>query len=322
MKCEVCQELLEEYLDGELPAEDQEQISAHLITCADCPADLAALTAEQEMFSRYDRELEVPPFLWTRIAQHTVAAKSPMSLGWRARLAGLLARPATAVAIVLIASAVGVVYWKTNPTLPPNGTDHIQAGAKETTSPNPQAQETATSDHRSEQHGSSNQAWVGSVPERGSVGSTFPGAVPTPRRKHKIKPATAIEQSDVLSSDLGYLDIDDRDTARHIEQSQLLLRSIRNVAVTDGDEEIDVSYDKALSRRLLNENVVLRRDAEMKAKFPTKSLLADLEPLLIDIANLPDQARAEDVRAIKDRVQKTEIVAALMGYQDRSPNNR
>jgi hypothetical protein len=60
----------------------------------------------------------------------------------------------------------------------------------------------------------------------------------------------------------------------------------------------------------------------MKAKFPTKSLLADVEPILIDIANLPDHARAEDVRAIKDRMQKTEIVAALMGYQDRGPNNR
>jgi hypothetical protein len=64
----------------------------------------------------------------------------------------------------------------------------------------------------------------------------------------------------------------------------------------------------------LNENIVLRRDAEMKAKYPTKMLLSDLEPLLIDIANLPDQAKPEEVRVIKDRVQKTEIVAALIGY--------
>jgi len=28
------------------------------------------------------------------------------------------------------------------------------------------------------------------------------------------------------------------------------------------------------------------------------------------------------VRVIKERVQKTEIVAALMGFQDRGPNNR
>ena len=67
---------------------------------------------------------------------------------------------------------------------------------------------------------------------------------------------------------------------------------------------------------------VLRREAEMKAKFQTKTLLADLEPLLIDIANLPDHARPEDVRVIKERVQKTEIVAALTEYRDRGINNR
>ena len=147
----------------------------------------------------------------------------------------------------------------------------------------------------------------------------------TPRHQKRIarvNPPTVIDQSDVLSSDLAYLDIDEQDTAKHIEQSKILLRSIKNVQISDTDDEIDVTYDKALSRRLLNENVVLRRDAEMKAKFPTKTLLADLEPFLIDIANLPDRARPQDVREIKERVQKTEIVAALLDYQDRGANNR
>ena len=83
-----------------------------------------------------------------------------------------------------------------------------------------------------------------------------------------------------------------------------------------------MSYEKAESRRLLNENIVLRRDAEMAGKFPAKSVLGSLEPFLIDIANLPDHASAEDVRVIKERVQKTEIVAALLDYQDRGINNR
>jgi hypothetical protein len=125
----------------------------------------------------------------------------------------------------------------------------------------------------------------------------------------------------VLSLDVG-VDLDEQETAKHIEQTENLLRSIRNVTISDSDDEVDVSYDKALSRRLLIENVVLRRDAEMKAKFPTKTLLADLEPFLIDIANLPDRAKPEDLRAIKERVQKTEIVAALVDYQDRGTDKR
>ena len=48
MKCEVCQERLEEYLDGELAAVEQEQINAHLITCAECSACFSTLTVARE----------------------------------------------------------------------------------------------------------------------------------------------------------------------------------------------------------------------------------------------------------------------------------
>ena len=298
MKCEVCLELLEEYLDGELPALEQEQIRGHLITCAGCAASFTTLTAEQDLFNRYDREIDVPPFLWTRIAQHTVAGHNARSLGWRARVARVFAMPALAgaIAILLLAIALGVVYLR-----------------QETTIPKQREETTATINGNTDEKINAHETQKNQQAE----------LTAKPRPKRKVRPAvrSASDQSDVLVSNLGF-DIDDRDTAKHIEQTEIFLRSIRNVQVSDGDEDVDVSYDKALSRRLLNENVVLRRDAEMKAKFPTKSLLADVEPILIDIANLPDHARAEDVRAIKDRMQKTEIVAALMGYQDRGPNNR
>ena len=308
MKCEDCLELLEEYLDGELPAPDQAQVGEHLIACSDCSASFAELTAEQELFALYDAHVEVPPFLWTRIAAHTVDEGSGASNGWYRRVMAIFASPvASAIAVLLLAIAVGLVYVisrqpapkptvaekPNDPTLPRNGTDPNQAGG-------PKAITT---------------------PEKDSRLHVASHSKPKPRYKPATN-RTATDQSDVLSTNLGYLDIDDLDTDRHIEQSQNLLRSIRNVPVSDSDEEIDVTYDKALSRRLLNENVVLRRDAEMKAKFPTKTLLTDLEPFLIDIANLPDHARPEDVRAIKERVKKTEIVAALIDYQDRGTNNR
>ena len=291
MKCEVCLELLEEYLDGELAATDQAHMGEHLIECADCAASLATLTAEQELFARYDRELDVPPFLWTRVAAHTVAENdAPKVKGWVA----IFARPlASVIAILLLAITLGIVYLF---SLQPESKPRL---AESKPTPSAPKNNDPQPDRKPE--------IVASKPK------------PRPRGKHTTNHAPA-DQSDVLSSDLAYLDLDEQDTARHIEQTQNLLRSIRNVPTSDGDDEIDVTYDKQLSRRLLNENVVLRRDAEMKAKFPTKMLLSDLEPFLIDIANLPDHARAEDVRAIKERVQKTEIVAALLDYQDRGAN--
>jgi hypothetical protein len=291
MKCEVCSELLEEYLDGELEPQAHAQVGEHLIECAECSASFAALTAEQQLFARYDRELEVPPFLWTRVAAHTVAENnSPKVKGW----AAIFARPlASGIAVLLFAIAVGIVYLASRKPEPNKAVADINKPAP-----------TQPKDEE---------------PEKPELVAAQPKLGPRVRRATNH---VAPDQSDVLSSDLAYLDIDEQDTARHIEQTENLLRSIRNVPTSDSDEEIDVTYDKQLSRRLLNENVVLRRDAEMKAKFPTKTLLTDLEPFLIDIANLPDRARPEDVRAIKERVEKTEIVAALLVYQDRGANNR
>ena len=286
MKCEICTELLEEYLDGELATHDREQVDAHLSACVDCSESFATLTAEQELFAHYDREIEVPPFLWTRIAAHTISEPRAPKRRWFApSFAG-------AIAVLLIAIAIGVVYRFSKPKAP-----EPKVAFTPPTAPNPD-------------------------PVRPSVESAV-NKIRKPRLR--VKPVLAqptTDQSDVLSSDLAYLDVDEQDTILHIEQSKLLLRSIKNVQISDTDDEIDVTYDKALSRRLLNENVVLRRDAEMKAKFPTKTLLADLEPFLIDIANLPDRARPEDVREIKERVQKTEIVAALLDYQDRGTKDR
>ena len=306
MKCEVCLELLEEYLDGELPAKDREQVDEHVSECAGCAGAFAALTAEQELFARYDREIEVPPFLWTRIAANSFSEKDSASV-WRERFAVIFrtaaGSAASALAVVLLAIVLAIGLSNRNSFSPLTG---------KVPTPEPPPKVNTPTPERSPQQQIEDKTGV--------VASN-----PNPKPKRRVKPTrtpAAVDQSDVLSSDLGYLDIDDQDTAKHIEQTENLLRSIRNTSVSDGDDEIDVSYDKALSRRLLNENVVLRRDAEMKAKFPTKTLLADLEPFLLDIANLPDRARPEEVRAIKERVQKTEIVAALMGYQERGTNNR
>jgi Putative zinc-finger len=287
MKCEVCSELLEEYLDGELAPQDREQVDAHLFACIECSETFAALIAEQELFARYDRELEVPPFLWTRIAANTHTQKRR----WFAPLFGKTSL-ASAIAVLLIALAIGLVYKLSKPNAPAPA---VASTPSTTPSPDPVLK---------------------------SIQSVVPKKQKSRPRVKPVITQPPVDQSDVLSSELAYLDMDEQDTAVHIEQSKILLRSIKNVQISDTDEDIDVTYDKALSRRLLNENVVLRRDAEMKAKFPTKTLLADLEPFLIDIANLPDRARPQDVREIKERVQKTEIVAALLDYQDRGANNR
>lgn len=106
----------------------------------------------------------------------------------------------------------------------------------------------------------------------------------------------------------------DVETARHIERAQLLLRSFRNSRDAGPQPDANLSYEKQGSRELLYKNVLLRRDAEAKGNLPVEELLGSLEPFLLDIANLPEKPSSNDVRSIKERMQKKEIVSALQIY--------
>lgn len=96
---------------------------------------------------------------------------------------------------------------------------------------------------------------------------------------------------------------------RHAEQSQLLLRSFRNTHVRG--KSVDVAYERAQARRLLTRNVVLRRDAGRRGRVLTAETLSRLEPVLLDIANLPAKTSPEDVRAVNSRIGAGELVATL-----------
>ena len=309
MKCDDCLNLLAEYSDGEVIDSEAERISAHLITCAGCAKEFELVTAEQELFARYDRELEITPAMWSAVSARTAVENNSVDprsrinpLGW---LTGLFATPrfgfafSGALAVLIAAVVIGVMYLRTQPPLP---------ATKVAGTVNP---------------GSVPPPPIYVTPPAAPVnGGNNPGSViaayvpPVTKTLKRGGASRRTDESGVLFTDVAYSDLEERDTAEHVRQAENLLRSIRTLQ--DGqsadDSEIDVSYEKAMSRRLLSENAVLLQDAEVAGKFPTKELLKDLEPFLVDIANLPDKTTANQLRVIKDRVQKTEIVAALMGY--------
>jgi hypothetical protein len=310
MKCNDCLNLLTEYIDGEVIETEAERISAHLITCAGCTKEFELLTAEQELFARYDRELEIAPAMWSAIQARTavedksVSSRSKFNL--RLLLAGLFATPRSglafsgALAVLIAAVVIGVMYLRMQPQLPGTGTEVARTVNPGSVPPPP--------------------IYV-TRPDAPVNGGNNPGSVIAkyiPPMTKTVKHDGVARKTDDpgVFTPLAYSDLEERDTAEHVRQAENLLRSIRTLQ--DGqsadDREIDVSYEKAMSRRLLNENAVLLQDAEVAGKFPTKELLKDLEPFLVDIANLPDKTTANQLRVIKDRVQKTEIVAALMGY--------
>jgi hypothetical protein len=103
----------------------------------------------------------------------------------------------------------------------------------------------------------------------------------------------------------------DFETTRHLEKAQVLLRSFENASYLDAKE---LAYDKRVSRELLLRNILLRREADASENAPAKSLLGLLEPLLLDIANLPAKHAAGDLASIKKRIQKCDVVVAMRIY--------
>ncbi len=304
MKCDDCFNLLEEYIDGEAAERDAAQISAHLITCVACARELETLTAEREIYARYDRELTVGPSMWSAIAARTAESRSADSgsrFSFGSWLAGLLATPryafAGAAAVVMLAVVIGIVYLRTR-----------------THGPLPQPESVAQGNN-APVPGPTTKGGVTSVPPKVNGPGQSKGIKPQENVVVNVNPPIVrADQSGVLFTDAAYTDIEDKATADHVAQAEKLLRSVRSLQASDNGDEIDVTYEKAEARRLLNENVVLRRDAEMNGKYPAKKLLGELEPFLIDIANLTDKTTPTDLRAINSRVQRTEIVAALRSY--------
>lgn len=101
------------------------------------------------------------------------------------------------------------------------------------------------------------------------------------------------------------------EAARHVERAQVLLRSFRNARFSRSDASYDAALQKERSRKLLYQNILLRRDAATRGDLPVENLLSRLEPVLLDIANLPDKPSSADVRPIRERIERKKMVALL-----------
>ncbi len=307
MKCDDCLNLLETYLDGEATERETEALRNHLTTCAACEDKHEALTAENEIYAHYDREIQVSPAIWNGVAasinREELQAQRESKSNFAELLSGWFAIPALrfampTAALVAIAVVVGVAYLRMQPQRQPSSNANADLIAGTVSKPTPDKS-------------------IGPPPPFGEKedGSNVGPFVAVNYKPRTARVSRSTDQSDVLpDNDPANSDIEDRDTTSHLEQAQNLLTSFRNIKYSDTDEEVDVSYEKTESKRLLSENVLLRRDAEQTGKYPAKSMLGSLEPFLIDIANLPEKAKPADVRQITDRVQRTEIVAELRGY--------
>jgi hypothetical protein len=89
------------------------------------------------------------------------------------------------------------------------------------------------------------------------------------------------------------------------------LRAFRNARLDEAGGAAEVSHERKRAQQLIVQNMMLRREADAAGDVQISSLLESLEPILIDIANLPARPDKDAVRAIRERVERKNIVALL-----------
>lgn len=295
----LSEEILQAHIDGELTEDAARRAMAHLAECAGCARrSVEAQQSLSEISSRLDDHLplNIPvERLFARVESvvaetvaPTVARSFPISYFWRA---GLVA------ASLLI--TVGVVVWLVLTTPNPKQIANAPLQEKADVANPPGSRDAETGGLPANTPGRK-----GGGTKRKPKSLQLAGS-PTPR----FAPIPELPVPVIGSREGAYFF--DFETTRHLEKAHVLLRSFENASSSSAR---DLAYDKHVSRELLLRNILLRREAEGAENAPAKSLLSSLEPLLLDIANLPARPEAIDLASIKRRIRKSEIVVALQVY--------
>jgi hypothetical protein len=101
--------------------------------------------------------------------------------------------------------------------------------------------------------------------------------------------------------------------ASHLERSELLLLELANARAAAGDgsetgDSLDVSLERLLARELSGANRLYRQAADKAGEQRVASVLDDLERLLLEIANAPDQLDAERLAELQARLDEADIL--------------
>ena len=290
-------EKISSLIDGELSATEAREVERHMLGCSECQdvrADFLNLRSQLTAF-----ETSLQPAVQNRALKKILATprRAPVrSLGWS------FGTPAVAfAALVIVAAIVGVLMYKSSNTNPtpqkeiainapgPVPTATVQQKQEPEPSPSPNKGNEQTAPRRS----------PSPTPKRPLVREPKPG------EQFAAIPSVPSTPEPVRSADAQTM------TALHFEKSGTLLVAFRNVRLNEPGTAAEIAYERKNAKQLVYQNMMLRREADAAGDIQSSSLLESLEPILIDIANLPDKPDTDAVRVIRQRVERKNIVPLL-----------
>ncbi|HEX6045270.1 MAG TPA: zf-HC2 domain-containing protein [Pyrinomonadaceae bacterium] len=281
-------------IDGELAPAEAREVEGHLLNCVECElmrADFLSLRSQIAGFATATQ-----PVVQNR------ALKKILSGGRRAPARGLQwawGTPAVAFAVLLIVAAItGFLIYKNSNKQESIAKITVPTPTPTATPEPPKPEEPKETETPKRTPSAPAKKPITREPKPGEQFATLtlpePPAIPESTIPERVKSA----DSETL-------------TAMHFERSETLLRAFRNVRLNEPTTAEEVAYERKRAQQLVYQNMILRREADAAGDVQTASLLESLEPILLDIANLPDKPKAAAVRVIRERVERKNIVALL-----------
>jgi negative regulator of sigma E activity len=293
-------EKLSSLIDGELSTTEAREVERHLLRCSDCQQVRADFLNLRNQIAGVATSLQ--PAVQNRALKKILSTQGRgPARGVRWTWGWSFGAPTVAfAALVIVAAIIGLLMYRNSNTSP---ADQKQL-AFQTPTPVP----AASVEPKQEPEPSSS-------PSKGNE-ETAPRRSPSPAPKRIVRepkpgeqfasiPAIPSAPEPVRSADTQTM------TALHFDKSETLLVAFRNVRLNEPGTAAEVAYERKRAQQLVYQNMMLRREADASGDVQSSSLLESLEPILIDIANLPDKPNTDAVRVIRERVERKNIVPLL-----------
>jgi len=316
--CGKTKELLVDLVFDELGPEARRRALLELEGCPDCLAQYRSMTEALRVFDQVTETAMPEEGYWpgyeTRLRER-LRHERP---SWMWRLADWIGgfRPLTAPALpvaaglALVLLAIGWWTWQRRQAVAPTPSAPVVARETPTPKPNVESHDKVIAITPKPGEISNRRTTVHPTVHLAAARSN--GKAPSVRREER---GGKIIEDDVVSrgSDQSLIvaSLFTPETIKHFEKAQLMLRSFRNASAEKSFAATDLAYERQLSRRLLYQNILLRRDAELKGNLPAEEALSSLEPFLLDIANLPDKPAPGELGGIRERLRRKELIASL-----------
>ena len=310
MKCNECAPLLEDFLYCNLGATEKD-LAEHLTVCDACALEYALLRKEKELYDRCDLEL-VPDF-WSGV-QARIARENGLHTSRFARWFNgfrFAYMRAAVTGLIIVVGSIGV--WRYRETRPgpadiPNTSQGSVAAQKRDTG----AAVTVSSNTDGslfDNRDMSKHSLVSKPSNLKRASRAYSRKIEKP-----VISMDAVERNQIFASQRRNDSDLDADSARHLEQVEILLRSFKNSRFLRHSNTLDLTYESRLSKDLLVRNALLRRDAELAGDVPLTRLLDQFEPFLVDIANLRDTSDSKEIHQVRENLTKAQIIGALHSF--------